>query len=284
MIKALGRRAVRKLLIHDALWSAMPAALRNRDYLRVQRTAALQDRFAKACKTAFASGIVQAGPFAGMRYPQPASFGSALYPKLIGSYESELHGALRRFCKRAYDGIVDIGFAEGYYLVGLGGLFPRIHLWGFDTSPQAHSLCRGLAHANGIASARLHLHWSAEPVTLRRPMEGRTLVICDCEGFEVELFAQGNEATWERADLIVECHDFIQPKATASVHHLLERTHDIELVSTIEPGLKKALVGEEIRAIFSEDELLRLVNEGRPCRQDWLVASSRMAARSTSQS
>jgi hypothetical protein len=225
--------------------------------------------------------IVLAGPFAGLKYPTQVSHGSAFYPKLLGSYEAELHGALQQFCGRSYDGIVDIGFAEGYYLVGLARLFPAANLWGFDTSPQAHILCQGLAQANGIDLARLNLCSRAEPASLGRAMAGRTLVICDCEGFEVELFVPGSEALWQKADLIIECHDFIHSEATASVRRQLERTHDIQLISSTEPVLKKNLVSEDIRAMFSKEELLRLLNEGRPCQQNWIVASSRTDTRST---
>ncbi|NEQ73541.1 MAG: hypothetical protein F6K23_10945 [Okeania sp. SIO2C9] len=35
--------------------------------------------------------IVKHGPFKGMKYPDQKSVGSALIPKIVGSYESELH-------------------------------------------------------------------------------------------------------------------------------------------------------------------------------------------------
>jgi hypothetical protein len=38
--------------------------------------------------------MVAGAPFRGMRYPSGRSFGRALLPKLLGSYESELHPLL----------------------------------------------------------------------------------------------------------------------------------------------------------------------------------------------
>ena len=45
---------------------------------------------------------VQSGPFKGINYPSYISFGSKLYPKLFGTYESELHAIIE---KTSYDQI-----------------------------------------------------------------------------------------------------------------------------------------------------------------------------------
>src|SRR5262245_56331762 len=58
---------------------------------------------------------VRHGFFKGMQYPRNRSISSALFPKLLGTYERELHPVLERICKEPYEGIVNIGCAEGYY-------------------------------------------------------------------------------------------------------------------------------------------------------------------------
>src|SRR5262245_41340678 len=67
---------------------------------------------------------VQRGPFAGMVYPDHAAVGSTLYPKLLGSYERELHQTVDDIVRLGYDTVVDIGAAEGYYAVGLAMKMP----------------------------------------------------------------------------------------------------------------------------------------------------------------
>jgi hypothetical protein len=274
-IKRSIRSAVRCLLGDEIAWGIIGAMASSSAYLRVQRRAATETKFQNKCDRLFALGTVLSGPFVGLRYPFSTAYGSAFYPKLLGTYESELHDGLGQFCGRSYDGIVDIGFAEGYYLVGLGRLLPMAEVWGFDISPEAHSLCQGLAEANGIAPSRLRLHEHAKPALLRNALKGRTLVVCDCEGFEVELFAPGNEALWQQADLIVECHDFIHPGATAAVRKILEATHEITMVASVDSAFKTQLVPPSIRARFSTGELVRLVSEGRPALQQWIVAAAK---------
>src|SRR5438105_426555 len=59
------------------------------------------------------------GPFRGLRYPSASSLHSGLLPKLLGTYEAELHGPIEHLLKsRTYGAVVDVGAAEGYYAVG----------------------------------------------------------------------------------------------------------------------------------------------------------------------
>ena len=61
---------------------------------------------------------VQSGPFRGLSY-LPYATGSALLPKLVGSYEDHLHEVFATVLQNKYDVVVDVGCAEGYYVVCL---------------------------------------------------------------------------------------------------------------------------------------------------------------------
>jgi len=90
------------------------------------------------------------GPFRGMKYPSLSSVGSALYPKLLGCYERELHGVIDSFLSNNYTEIVDIGCAEGYYAVGFGLKLNSVKIHAYDTDETARRLCREMAKLNGI--------------------------------------------------------------------------------------------------------------------------------------
>src|SRR5215207_138666 len=67
-----------------------------------------------------ANGLsVRRGPFAGMRYPREAVAATTVVPKLLGSFELELHPVLDEVLDRGCSTILNIGSAEGYYAVGL---------------------------------------------------------------------------------------------------------------------------------------------------------------------
>ena len=269
------RALARLVMAPDWLGAPLACLSGPNSYLAIQRQDIVERRFQARRVRYFAALTVQAGPFAGLRYHIDQSHGSALDPKLLGTYESELHPALDRFRTQTYDDLVDIGFAEGYYLVGLSQWFPRATAWGFDLSADAHRLCHGLAAINGIAPDRLHLAGEATEAALAPALARRALVVCDCEGCEGGLFAAGRIERWKRADLLIECHDFIEPGVTASIRERLAPTHDIELIGTLDNQLKVSQLPPSIDPGFSADERLRLVNEGRPTAQTWIVAVAR---------
>ncbi len=126
------------------------------------------------------------GPFAGMHYISSSS-GSVLAPKLIGSYECELHDAIISSLKKQYDTIIDVGCAEGYYAAGFAKFCcgtPRIYA--FDSNSKAQAKCRELLREN-ILEERVEIEGFCDAKCLQRIAHGRTLVICDCEGYEIEL-------------------------------------------------------------------------------------------------
>jgi hypothetical protein len=54
------------------------------------------------------------GPFEGLQYPRLQSVGSALLPKLLGLYESELHAALGVACASLGISALIVADCEGY--------------------------------------------------------------------------------------------------------------------------------------------------------------------------
>ena len=99
---------------------------------------------------AFPDRIVRNGPFQGMRYPFLRAVGSSLFPKLCGSYESELHQVVERCLEKEFSMVLDIGCAEGYYAVGFALRQPTATVYAYDISQNARSLCAAMAEMNGV--------------------------------------------------------------------------------------------------------------------------------------
>lgn len=172
-----------------------------------------------AMKKAFFSRhglVVRGGPFEGLKYV-PESSGSALLPKLLGSYESALHSVLAEAIGTPYERIVDIGCAEGYYAVGLTYRCPGIPVVAFESSPSARELCRRLADLNGVSS-RVTILGECTTSALETAVLGRSLIVCDVEGGEAELLDPVLVKGLTDCDLIVELHPFFN----ASIPRLME--------------------------------------------------------------
>ena len=176
--------------------------------------------------------VVQGGPFKGMAYVSEAVC-SSLVPKLLGSYEAELHEVLRQILKRDYETVIDVGCAEGYYAVGLALRLPRARVHAFDIDARARELCKSLAQANKVDD-RVLVEGECNHERLNSLIRGRTLIVCDCEGCELQLLDPKAAPEISKSDLLVELHDMIVPHITPTILSRFAATHDITLVDAVE--------------------------------------------------
>jgi hypothetical protein len=220
----------------------------------------------------FSSGapIVASGPFAGMKYRPWSSDGSALIPKLLGAYEQELHGAIRQILQREHDILIDIGCAEGYYLIGLVLKMPRITAYGFDLDEHALVTCRQLAELNGVAD-RIHLRSGCTPEKLASSLGRKTLIMCDCEGAEVELLDPVRIPGLLLADILVELHDRIVPRASAIIEARFARSHTVTLIRTQDRDPRAHAL---LASLGTKDQRLAL-EEFRGGPMEWALLTTR---------
>ena len=147
---------------------------------------------------------VKYGPFAGAIYPRESALSRHSIPKLLGTYEEELHDIIKILEHRKYDLVIDIGSAEGYYAVGLARLL-RIKVLAFDPEPVERTFCERAARLNGV-SKLVDMRELFLPSDIRTFRERRVLCICDCEGFEEELFNAITIPDVAKWDLLIELH------------------------------------------------------------------------------
>jgi hypothetical protein len=222
----------------------------------------------------FRSATVLNGPFAGMKYPSLESAGSALYPKILGSYERELSEVIVRAISRDYQTIVNIGSGEGYYAVGMA-LRTRANIIAVDTDVLARNSCTAMATLNNVSN-RVILMASLSPQELKYLVrDGKTLIISDCEGYEELLFTEALIPYLEQCDLIVETHDFIRPGLTDLLAQRFLRTHYIEKIDSLDDDEKANRYQYSQTENMDQSSKRRFFAEGRPQRMTWLSLLSR---------
>jgi tRNA G46 methylase TrmB len=215
--------------------------------------------------------IVRNGPFKGMIYPEYNSHGSALIPKLLGSYEKEIHTSVVELCKKDYQVIINIGCGEGYYAIGLGLLKPNASIIAYDIKAEARLLCNNMAELNGI-SQRVTVKENFEMEDLKKiDKKSDVLIICDCEGYEKNIFNDENIEDFANCDIIIETHDFIDIEISSYLKNLFKETHSLESIYSID-DIQKALTYnykelEDLTLI----EKKRCLAENRPIIMEWLV-------------
>lgn len=170
------------------------------------------------------------GPFKGMKYID-TSICSLLLPKLIGCYEAEISEAIEKIVQNNYDRILNVGCAEGYYAVGLAMRSPKAMVFAFDIDPKAERLCKELAQLNGVAD-RVIFSGGCDAAKLNNTIQGKTVIISDCEGYEIELFDPAKAPKLAEADMLVELHGATDPKVSIrdTLIKRFENTHRGHLI------------------------------------------------------
>lgn len=220
---------------------------------------------------AWSNGKVQSGPFAGMQILSDVVGDKS--SKLLGCYEAELHAAVEMAVGRRPDRIVNVGCAEGYYGIGLARLLPDTAVTCIDTDRDAIERCRRMAEINGLAGKRLETLDRCTFDDLERLIgkSGRTLIVMDCEGAEIELLDPGRVPSLRTADVIVECHEFNKSDVVSLFEKRFGSSHDLQIIT--ESG-RDPNSFEALRSLHSLDRWIA-VNENRPRTMRWLVCWAR---------
>lgn len=175
---------------------------------------------------------MRAGPFAGFAYPDWGLAQVDLFaPKLIGSFERELHAAVEQAIGERPAIVVNVGAAEGYYAVGLALRLPGARVVAFEADDRHHAALVAIAELNGVHD-RIELRGACSTDSLQEALFARSLVVCDCDGCELPLLDPELVPDLQSSTIIVEAHDLLVAGVTPTLHERFEPTHDIEDVPT----------------------------------------------------
>jgi hypothetical protein len=207
------------------------------------------------------------GVFEGMVYPQALACGSALTPKLLGCYESELNPVVETICRLPVHDVYDIGCAEGYYAVGLAMRMENVRIHAYDIDSEARQACFDLAVENGVAH-KVDIRSRVDQDVLLRWRDG-CVIISDCEGYEAVLFDQMVVKKHKRSYFLIEVHDTVDPEISVRLRSVFASTHDVSIITSVD-DLKKADTYDlpELEGL-SRTSRLRIVTEHRPRLMDW---------------
>ncbi|MBK8026601.1 MAG: hypothetical protein IPK19_35740 [Chloroflexi bacterium] len=215
---------------------------------------------------------VAGGPFAGMHYVRiPAAH--ALIPKLLGSFEQEIHPFVERAVASNMEIILNVGSAEGYYAVGMALRLPKSQVYAYDIDDRARDLCAGLVAANGVAD-RVHVRGLCDVAELNarlRP-DQKTLIVVDCEGCESDILDPEAAPGLRTATILVEIHDFGSTQHGLTIRQRFAATHDLSVLSAVPADEDRH---PELSFISREHRLTLLTERKGP--QDWYYLVPRTA-------
>ena len=245
-------------------WVRNISSLFVRDYNLINDSI-INNNFIKQFKNEYGLQVIY-GPFAGMKYPSLESYGSKLMPKLIGTYENELHHIIDDLHKRKeYNIIFDIGAAEGYYAVGLAKTFPRSKVMAFETSDKARKLIKAMAAVNDVSSS-IQIEGECRVESFKNYLDEKNgLIICDCEGLELELLDPAKIPNLINYDIIVELHDYSSGGYTVTeiMKSRFEKSHTFNFIN-----IRRNKPIEHLKN-FEKDQILKVADENRAYSIGW---------------
>jgi hypothetical protein len=207
------------------------------------------------------------GPFKDMKY-FPASIGSGIVPKYLGTYEKELWPALEQLCRSRCDTLVDVGSAEGYYAVGLTLRLAPKKTFCFDIDQRAHRLMRKIAVMNRVNDTiQTYLSCPHETLEIVLRDTDAPVVVVDCEGYEDELLNPLRVPSLRKARILVELHEDAKPGVTRRMEQRFRDSHSLERVRAAQRTLDDLPLGtglDDRDARFAMDEF-------RPPAMEWMV-------------
>jgi hypothetical protein len=209
--------------------------------------------------------VIRGGLFSGMRYVTAATEG-ALVPRLLGTYESELHPYLQAFAAEGLTDVVDVGCAEGYYAVGLARLMPQATVHAYDIDEAARKACAELAALNEVTD-RVRIGGAFPPDGFEAFAGRKVLVMVDAEGAELDILAPDRNPALAQMSVIVETHDVYRPGALQEMARRFSPTHRLTLVRQQPKG---ADLPAWLHAQPHLDQLLA-VWEWRQAPTPWLI-------------
>lgn len=169
------------------------------------------------------------GPFKGMNFfsnPRDISEG-CLVPKLIGSYESELHPFMDELKINKPDVVINVGAAEGYYSVGLKLMLENIDVLAYDIDPKSKEKTLELSKLNNVEVACKNKFLSSELDGLEKK---DIFILCDIEGDELKLFSKDEIIKYENCRIIIETHSTKIGHSKDILPNLFSKTHDIKII------------------------------------------------------
>jgi hypothetical protein len=235
-LKTITRNFAESLVKHDATWGILSRSLVRgsqflcalRDQKEVEQTVGNYPPLRQALE----KREILAGPFKGMKYGQTKALCSALYPKLLGTYEHELESEFEAALQEKPALVVDVGAADGYYAVGFAFRDPNTHIIAYDQDPRAREELAKLADLNGVAD-RIEIRGRCETSDLESFAGKKGLMIVDCEGFEEHLLSPKNLRHLGAWAFIIETHDGFSPGVTKRLIERFRESHEVKVIEAI---------------------------------------------------
>jgi precorrin-6B methylase 2 len=197
---------------------------------------------------------------------------SAYYPKVLGTYEKELSGAICAIIGGRPPTVIDVGAAEGYYAVGLALRLREANFIAFEAESRARDLLRELCAANGC-SGRIGIKNSCDSAALLESTAQHQAgaIIMDVEGAEASILTASVAEKLKNWTLLVEIHELEQPGCGELLRRRFAATHIVDEIQSVERKVNEfPLTCRPAFRWLMQGQICRSMSEWRGRQMTWL--------------
>ena len=207
------------------------------------------------------------GPFKGMKYTKKSFCGSHT-PKLIGTYEYELRPYLNKIKSSKFDGIIDVGAAEGYYAVGLALTNPSLPIIAYEQDASARRLISEMAKRNGV-ERNVKIRATCETKDLKHDLQNKNMfLLMDVEGYEEVLLDPVQVPELKKTTILFESHDLYSEGIGNRIINRFKITHKISRIDAQPRNLQDINYLPLFFKLYIKHNLIGMMGE-RPLPMNW---------------
>ena len=212
------------------------------------------------------NNTVQQGPFKGMIINEDQFWGPGdRSSKILGLYEKEIQDLIVSIQKdKNYSTFVDIGGADGFFAIGslVNNLFEKCEV--FEISKRGRiSIQKNSKQNNVYDSIKIHDKASKRSL-IKIDNINNSLILCDIEGGEYELFDEKLINEIHPSDIIIEIHKN-KENSLVNFEKRFTKTYSLTKITQEPRSLKNF---KELENINDNNRAL-ITSEGRSYVQEW---------------
>ena len=216
------------------------------------------------------NNTVQQGPFKGMIINEDQFWGQGdRSSKILGLYEKEIQDLIVSIQKdKNYSTFVDIGGADGFFAIGslVNNLFEKCEV--FEISKKGRNSIQKNSKKNNVYDS-IKIHDKASKRSLIKIDNiNNSLILCDIEGGEYELFDEKLINEIYPSDIIIEIHKD-KENSLVNFEKRFTKTYSLTKITQEPRSLKNF---KELENINDNNRAL-IMSEGRSGIQEWWYLS-----------
>ena len=222
-------------------------------------------------------GRIAYGPFKGMKISsEHVSWGDGdLATKILGVYEKVVLDKIVKLSKSVSGPFIDIGSADGYYVIGTTytGLFQQAHA--FEINPKGQEATQYNAHINSVTD-KVHIHGLANKREIKPliALHKEALVLIDIEGAEFDLLDTDMLETLRKCTLIIESHPLFIKNGFEREKEMLKMASKHFEIEKLNGQFVSPNEFDELKE-FSDNERLLSFSENRQWAGYWFLMTPR---------